>query len=844
MISDACAGRCAREEIRNYLDMLYLFNESTDDFLYVWDFATDLVYFARDISEHGAYPKRPDFCYTREELERGVYGKDSAVAILDKYSYLRNGDKKVKLEYRIINGTGDVVWVSNTATTLYKDGEPIAAMGCVSTHTMGKKVDQLSGLLNHVKFEEDINAYLELHQCGYLVVFGIDGLKEINSKYGRAFGDYLIKMTGKTIEEFLPPSIHVYKMLGDEFAVNLHCSDRKQVEKLFAKVRQKLKNYCTVSAGAVHYSEKYSNTSAVLYQYAETAMGNNEGTDSLNFFSIKQYEEYVNRLGLLEEIRQSVHDGCRNFFLVYQPIIDAVTHRPTGAEALLRYKSPVQGVVYPDSFIPVLEETGLIEQVGHWVAESALAQCVEWRRLQPDFCISINISYVQLKKGNVEEDILGLLQASGLPGGALTVEVTENIRIQEYKQFNEIFKRWKDAGIRIAIDDFGSGYANFSYLKNIAADKIKVDRELISGIDSNEYNRQLLSNVFRLAHNAMLSVCCEGVEEKAELDVLADLEPDEYQGYIFSHPLDRDAFESIYVDGASAAYKERQQRDSMLKKERDVLMDDALHYNKAALKNMLEETIKESDVHRYFPEEASVYMLQISGIGLWFMRLEDGGVQEMFVNKTCAEILGIDRELSPDEVYRHWYSRIGSGYYHYVESCVAKILNRNTPVQLEYTWVHPSKGEVTVRCVGCKVLDSDGKVYIVGYHRIISELSRPSFMEEKAVDEIFEYNEDKKSIYFHTKRTLLYGDTIHEKAFPQCWVDEGIVHPDFAEQLLELFSDVRRIKEDVSSNLLLKEKGGDYGWFRLTLRHLEVEQESTGVILVIADRRNPERACE
>ena len=193
-------------------------------------------------------------------------------------------------------------------------------------------------------------------------------------------------------------------------------------------------------------------------------------------------------------------------------------------------------MVGPGEFIPLLEQSGMICEVGMWVLQTAVSQCREWRKKLPDFHISVNISYVQLRQKGIEEAVLALLQQMDLPGEALTLEVTESMQLQDYSYFNKIFYEWKRYGIQISIDDFGTGYSSLSYLKSIEVDETKIDRCFVSRIQHNAYNYRLLSNMIELAHSARIKVCCEGVETEEELLALKELKPDVLQGFLFAKP--------------------------------------------------------------------------------------------------------------------------------------------------------------------------------------------------------------------------------------------------------------------------------------------------------------------
>ena len=185
--------------------------------------------------------------------------------------------------------------------------------------------------------------------------------------------------------------------------------------------------------------------------------------------------------------------------------------------------------------------------MGLWVLRQALEQCVRWRRSRPDFHISVNMSYSQFGQGSIENDVLGIWRESGLPPGALTIEVTESVQLLDYSDLNRIFRRWKKAGIEIAVDDFGTGYSSLGRLKEMEVDEIKIDRCFVRNIQNSAYNYRLLRNMFELADSCQIRVCCEGVETAEELAVLEDLHPGLLQGFLIARPCPAGAFEARYI---------------------------------------------------------------------------------------------------------------------------------------------------------------------------------------------------------------------------------------------------------------------------------------------------------
>ena len=179
--------------------------------------------------------------------------------------------------------------------------------------------------------------------------------------------------------------------------------------------------------------------------------------------------------------------------------------------------------------------------------KEAIAQCAKWRRYNPEFRMSINLSYIQLQQPDLSQYIYDLLEQEGIPGEAIILELTESMQLQDYTKYNQLFYQWGKRGIQISMDDFGTGYSSLSYLKSLAIDEIKIDRCFVSRINMSAYNYRLLRNILELARSAQIRVVCEGVETPEELQTLAELAPEVLQGFYFSKPIEEELFEKQYI---------------------------------------------------------------------------------------------------------------------------------------------------------------------------------------------------------------------------------------------------------------------------------------------------------
>lgn len=415
--------------------------------------------------------------------------------------------------------------------------------------------------LDMMQFLEDgtknIPKCITAGKTGYFVIFGIDNMKDINTQYGREQGNHTIRAVAQELNKFGQEWSKVYRLDSDKFALNMTDATREDVQRLYDGIKEAVAHFCTVSSGAVAYTE--ASVPESIYQYAENALysAKMNGKNRQVFFSEEVHEKHMKFIELQEELRRSVRNDFEGFSVCYQPQIDAKTYKMFGAEALLSFSSAVRGKILADEFISVLEQTKLIVEVGEWVLKQALRQCRTWRESRPGFHVSVNVSHVQLKEEGFADRILELLSEVGLPGKALTLEVTESMRLQDYQYFNKIFYKLKKEGIQIAIDDFGTGYSSLSYLKGLSIDEIKIDRCFVSHVQHSAYNYRLLSNIIELARSVNIRVCCEGVEVEGELMAIQKLRPDLLQGYLFAKAYTVEQFEAAYLTPASPVYQDR-----------------------------------------------------------------------------------------------------------------------------------------------------------------------------------------------------------------------------------------------------------------------------------------------
>lgn len=549
-------ARLTKNEELNVDIFFELLSESTDDYLFIWNIQSGFFH----ISENAFEELNID-----HSIKEDVVSVWSSIMIdediplwLNDMQLIQEGKKDYHdMEYRVCNKQGQVIWVScRGKVTRDETGKPTYMVGRISNIGKENKFDNITGLKNRKQFEKDlINTLKSDDAYGVVVVLDIDNFKNINERYGYAFGDKTLNLMSTKLIAILPKGCQMYRLDGDEFAFLIKNGTEQSTQAIYEDIQLYVTNhfimdhqklYISLSAGACLYPKDGHNYQKLL-RHAENAVeiAKMNGKNQLVFFSKEMYQRKLEIIELQESLHATVANGCQEFELYYQPQIDVKTKNVVGAEALLRWHSPQHGEVSPIEFIPLLEESQLIIQVGKWVFEQAVKQCQIWQQYNQDFTMSINVSYIQLK----ENALLKYLKDNNEKLSSVKnciLELTENCWVPNLQFINQEFRNIQEMGYGVAIDDFGTGYSSLSHLKELPANVIKIDRSFIQGIQEESYEYIFLEYIVKLAHVTHLKVCVEGVETMEEYDVVKKTDPDYIQGFLFGRPVPAKDFEERY----------------------------------------------------------------------------------------------------------------------------------------------------------------------------------------------------------------------------------------------------------------------------------------------------------
>ena len=530
---------------------------STDDYIYLVDMQSDISLISENMYLDFDLPGRlvkglvPIWGDLIVDKDRKRY--DESIA------RMLNGDTdEHNVEYQIRNRKGELIWiVCRGLLKRDQDGAPLLFAGMITRLENKGRIDHITGLLTQKSCIDHLAILLESGKHGSMMLLGLDDFSHINTLQNHVFGDIVLRQFAQDIQSLLPYDAQIYRYDGDQFAIVYDEADEKKTDELYQKLHAYSNHphqsdagsyYCTVSAGVVMIPEN-GNDYLDLIKYAVSALeaSKQKGKNTCTFFNDDLIKQKLHQIAINEELHHNVLHQMRNFYVVYQPLLHTKTMKIQGSEALMRWKSEKFGDISPIEFIPVLESSGLIIQAGKWILEQAIATCKEWSNLIKDFVMNVNVSYLQILEDDFVETIRSLLAKYELAPEHIVIELTESYFVTDMGQIRECFYTLRKMHIRIAMDDFGSGYSSLGMLTQAPADIVKIDRSFINAIHTNPFNLSFINAVISLCHSIDIEVTVEGVEEKNELDTVCTLQADTIQGFYVSKPISKAAFHKQYI---------------------------------------------------------------------------------------------------------------------------------------------------------------------------------------------------------------------------------------------------------------------------------------------------------
>ena len=541
--------------------LLEIIAECMDDYLYVLDLQNNKM----EISQSALDRFMISETYMRnakQEIMSAVYEEDRAMFEKHMQAVMDGKEKVHDIHYRWLDKNGLPVWVNCRGVVIDdEDGKPGYLVGCLNETGNQRRADNVTGLLGGMEFCDYLRSQKKPVTTGFLMHIGIDDFAAVNGTHGSNYGDYVLKSVADCMKECLSGNQRLFHLIADQYViVDLDSTSMDDAIQLKKKIGEKIDEFII--------SEKYEvvfSASAGVIDASTVAEGYEEcrkkfefslkkakrmGKNNIYFYRQEDYEKFQRNGRIISALRNSIANGCEGFEVYYQPIVDCVSGRVIGAEALMRYTMVTEEGkewLSPVEFIPLLEKTGLIIPAGRFVLNEAAKMCREIQQYIPEFRVNVNISCYQIEHGKIADKILTAVRDNGLTPDRICIEMTESGFMDMTPVFCKFRKVLEENGIQFVIDDFGTGYSNLHCISDMNPGYVKMDKDFTAKAMSCERDYELFKKIIEMVHSIGIRICVEGIEKEDWHLKMKELQADYLQGYFFGKPCEKKKFMEEFV---------------------------------------------------------------------------------------------------------------------------------------------------------------------------------------------------------------------------------------------------------------------------------------------------------
>ena len=541
--------------------LLEIIAECMDDYLYVLDLQNNKM----EISQSALDRFMISETYMRnakQEIMSAVYEEDRAMFEKHMQAVMDGKEKVHDIHYRWLDKNGLPVWVNCRGVVIDdEDGKPGYLVGCLNETGNQRRADNVTGLLGGMEFCDYLRSQKKPVTTGFLMHIGIDDFAAVNGTHGSNYGDYVLKSVADCMKECLSENQRLYHLIAGQYViVDLDSTSMDDAIQLKKRIGEKIDEFII--------SEKYEvvfSVSAGVIDASTVAEGYEEcrkkfefslkkakqmGKNNIYFYRQEDYEKFQRNGRIISALRSSIANGCEGFEVYYQPIVDCVSGRVIGAEALMRYTMVTEEGkewLSPVEFIPLLEKTGLIIPAGRFVLDEAAKMCREIQQYIPEFSVNVNISCYQIEHGKIADKILTAVRDNGLTPDRICIEMTESGFMDMTPAFCKFRKVLEENGIQFVIDDFGTGYSNLHCISDMNPGYVKMDKDFTAKAMSCERDYELFKKIIEMVHSIGIRICVEGIEEEDWHLKMKELQADYLQGYFFGKPCEKKKFMEEFV---------------------------------------------------------------------------------------------------------------------------------------------------------------------------------------------------------------------------------------------------------------------------------------------------------
>ena len=541
--------------------LLEIIAECMDDYLYVLDLQNNKM----EISQSALDRFMISETYMRnakQEIMSAVYEEDRAMFEKHMQAVMDGKEKVHDIHYRWLDKNGLPVWVNCRGEVIDdEDGKPGYLVGCLNETGNQRRADNVTGLLGGMEFCDYLRSQKKPVTTGFLMHIGIDDFAAVNGTHGSNYGDYVLKSVADCMKECLSGNQRLFHLIADQYViVDLDSTSMDDAIQLKKKIGEKIDEFIISEQYEVVFSASAGviDASTVAEGYEECRKkfefslkkAKQMGKNNIYFYRQEDYEKFQRNGRIISALRSSIANGCEGFEVYYQPIVDCVSGRVIGAEALMRYTMVTEEGkewLSPVEFIPLLEKSGLIIPAGRFVLNEAAKMCREIQQYIPEFRVNVNISCYQIEHGKIADKILTAVRDNGLTPDRICIEMTESGFMDMTPVFCKFRKVLEENGIQFVIDDFGTGYSNLHCISDMNPGYVKMDKDFTAKAMSCERDYELFKKIIEMVHSIGIRICVEGIEKEDWHLKMKELQADYLQGYFFGKPCEKRKFMEEFV---------------------------------------------------------------------------------------------------------------------------------------------------------------------------------------------------------------------------------------------------------------------------------------------------------
>lgn len=420
--------------------------------------------------------------------------------------------------------------------------------------------DELTGLYNRNYFIRLLSDWVRKAEQEYTIIsvmfIDIDNFRKINDGLGMITGDEVVQLVGQFLSELKQENVIVSHFNSDLYCIAIYNPvGARSVEHIYRHIKERMKQpfiltdgqelNITVSVGIAEYPEA-AGSALELINNAEIVMfkAKHTGKATIQYFNAPILTEFRTNVEIENKLKAALKN--KRFMMYYQPQFDTRTNRLRGVEALIRWKDEDGRMISPSQFIPVAEKSGFIVQIGTWVLEESISTFARWRRdYAYPMILSINISAIQYKKQKFVETLIHILEEYGVDPKEVELEITESVLIDDFEEVTEKLHKLREYGIRISLDDFGTGFSSLSYLKGLPIDTLKIDKSFVDTLETDAATKVITESIISMVKQLGYETVAEGVETAEQMTCLLDMDCDNIQGYLLGRPMPASEIEKL-----------------------------------------------------------------------------------------------------------------------------------------------------------------------------------------------------------------------------------------------------------------------------------------------------------